>query len=57
MENLMVKLGKLCFAIKTIKSFLNKNNVKTTYFANLHSSLKYGFLFCGKSGNLTKIFQ
>jgi hypothetical protein len=57
MENLMVKFGKFGFAIKTIRSFLNKNIVKTMYFAYLHSSLKYGILFWGNSRNLTKIFQ
>jgi hypothetical protein len=57
MENLMVKLGKLCFAIKTIRSFLNKNIVKTMYFAYLHSSLKYGILLWGNSRKLTKIIQ
>jgi len=57
MENLMVKLGELCFAIKAIRSFLNKNIVKTMYFSNLHSPLKYGILFWGNSRKLTKIFQ
>ena len=32
-ENLIMKLSKLGFAIKTIKSFVNKNIVKTMYFA------------------------
>jgi len=57
MENLMVKLGKLCFANKTIRSFLNKNTVKTMYFAYLLSSLKYGILFWENSRKLTKIFH
>jgi hypothetical protein len=29
-EKLVIKLSKLCFAIKTIKSFVNKNIVKTS---------------------------
>jgi hypothetical protein len=44
---LIVKLSKHCFAIKTIKSFVNKNIIKIMYFAYLHSSWKYGVLFWG----------
>jgi hypothetical protein len=40
MGKLVIKLSKLCFAIKIIKSFVNKNIVKTMYFAYLHSSAK-----------------
>jgi len=54
-ENLIMKLSKLGFAIKTIKSFVNENIVKTMYFAYLHSSLKYGILIWGNSSNLKKI--
>ena len=50
-ENLIMKLSKLGFAIKTIKSFVNKNIVKTVYFAYLHSSLKYNVLIWGNSSN------
>ena len=53
-ENLIVKLSKLFFAIKTIRSFVNKNIVKTMCVACLHSSLKYGILFRGNTRNLKK---
>jgi hypothetical protein len=53
---LVIKLSKLCFAIRTIKSFVNKNIVKTMYFAYMHSSLKYGILFWGNVRDLKKIF-
>jgi Reverse transcriptase (RNA-dependent DNA polymerase). len=43
-ENLIVKLSKLCFAIKMIKLFVCKNIAKTMYFAYLNSSLKYVIL-------------
>jgi hypothetical protein len=36
MGKLVIKLSKLCIAIKTIKSFVNKNIVKTMYFAYMH---------------------
>jgi hypothetical protein len=54
-ENLIMTLSKLGFAIKTIKSFVNKNIVKTMHFAYLRSSLKYGILIWGNSSNLKKI--
>jgi hypothetical protein len=54
---LVIKLSKLCFAIKTMKSFVNKNMVKTIYFAYMHSSLKYGILFLGNVRNLKKVFK
>jgi len=54
MENLMVTLSKLRFAIKTIKSFVNKYTVQNMYFAYLQSSLKYKILFWGNSRNLKK---
>jgi hypothetical protein len=54
---LVIKLSKLCFTIKTIKCFVNRNIVKTMYFAYMHSSLKYGILFWGNVRNLKKIFK
>jgi hypothetical protein len=59
MEKLVIKLSKLCFAIKTIKSFINKIIVKTMYFAYMHSALKYsyGILFWGNARNLKKLLN
>jgi hypothetical protein len=54
-ENLVMKLSKLCFAVKTVTSFYYKNVVKTMYFSYLLSSLKYDILIKGNSSNLKKI--
>jgi hypothetical protein len=54
---LVIKLSKLCFAIKTMKSSVNKNIVKTMYFAYMDSSLNYGILFWGNVRNLKKVFK
>ena len=32
-ENLIIKLSKLCFALKTTKAFVSKNVLRTMYFA------------------------
>jgi hypothetical protein len=53
-EKLVIKLGMLCFAIKAIKSFANKNIVKTMYFAYMNSSSKYGIVFWGNVRYLKK---
>jgi hypothetical protein len=45
MKKLVIKLSQHCYVIKTMKSFVNKNIVKTMYFAYMHSFLKYGTLF------------
>jgi hypothetical protein len=48
---------KLCYAIKSIKSFANKNMVRTMYFVHMHSSLKYGILFWENVRNIQKVFK
>jgi len=55
-EILIVRLSKLFVAIKTIRSFVNKNIVKTMYFVYLHSSLKHDILFLGNTRNLKENF-
>jgi hypothetical protein len=54
-ENLITKLSKFCFAIKTIKSFANKNIVKPLYFAYLHSFQNMLF-YSGKTLQTLKNF-
>jgi hypothetical protein len=56
-KKLVIKLSQLCYAVKTIKSFVNKNLVKTMYFAYMHSFLKYGILFWRNAKNLRKVFK
>jgi hypothetical protein len=57
MEKLVVKLSKLCYAIKTITSFVSTNLVRTMYLAYMHSFLKYGISFWGNVRNLQKVFK
>jgi hypothetical protein len=56
-ENLIIKVSKLCFALKTTKAFVSKNVLRTMYFAYFHSLLRYGILFWGNSRNLKKVFK
>jgi len=57
MENLIIQLSNLCFAIKKTKSYVNKKSVKTMHFAYIHSFLKYGILFWENSRKLKKMFK
>ena len=50
-ENLLKKLSKLCFVIKTLRRSVNKNVLRTMYFAYFHLSLKYGMLVWGNLKN------
>jgi hypothetical protein len=56
-EKLVIKLSKLWFAVKTIKSYVSKYILKTMYFVYMHSCLKYGILFWGNVRNLKKVFK
>jgi len=46
-ENLLKKSSNVCFAIRTFRPSVNKNVLRTMYFAYFRSSLKYGILFWG----------
>jgi hypothetical protein len=56
-ENLIIKLSKLCFALKTTKAYVSKTVLRTMYFAYFHSLLRYGILFWGNFRNLKKVFK
>lgn len=43
------KLTKSCYAIYILKSNSNLDTLRTVYFANVHSHLKYGIIFWGNS--------
>ena len=56
-ENLLKKLSKLCFAIKTFRPSVNKNVLRNMYFQYFQSALKYGILFWGNLKNFKKNFK
>jgi hypothetical protein len=56
-ENFIITLSKLCFALKTTKVFVSKNVLRTMYFAYFYSLLKYVVLFWGNSRNMKKVFK
>ena len=57
---LSTKLSKTCYAIRTIKTFMTFNVLRTVYFSYFHSLLSYGIIFWGNlhlSANIFKIHK
>jgi hypothetical protein len=50
------KLNSACFAIRSLKVFLTINDLKTIYFAYVHSIITYGFAFWGNATNSKNVF-
>jgi hypothetical protein len=55
-NNLMKKLSKFCFVIKTLRPSVNKNVLRTIHFAYFCSPLTYGILFWGNLKDLKQTF-
>jgi hypothetical protein len=43
----LTKLNSVCFAIRILKSFLTIEDLRTVYFAYVHSVITYGLAFRG----------
>jgi hypothetical protein len=57
MVELTTKLNKTCFAIRTIKTFMSFNVLRTVYFSYFHTLLSYGIIFWGNSCLSANIFK
>lgn len=51
------KLSQICFAIYTLRSSVNIDILRISYFAYFNSLLSYGITFWGKSNHCSRIFQ
>ena len=56
-SDLTSKLNKACYAIRTIKSLLSLNVLKTIYFSYFHSLMSYSIIFWGNSHLSNNIFK
>jgi stalled ribosome rescue protein Dom34 len=54
--DLTSKLNKACYAIRTIKPFMNFNVLRTIYFSYFYSVMSYGIIFWGNSHHSVNIF-
>jgi len=54
----MIKLSRVCYAIRYVKHFMSQDTLRTIYFSCFHSILSYGIIFwvnSAYSSNISKI--
>jgi hypothetical protein len=51
----ITKLNSACFAIRILKSFLTIEDLRTVYFAYVHSVITYGLPFWGNAINANNV--
>jgi hypothetical protein len=54
---LIPRLNKACYAIRSIKPFMSLKVLRSTYFAYAHSIMSYGLIFWGNSTDSDDIFK
>lgn len=55
-ENLCLKINKICYSLRVISKYLNQSSVKVIYFANFESAIRYGIIFWGSNSSIQNIF-
>jgi hypothetical protein len=56
-EHLNSKLSAVCYIIRSIKSYMSINTLKTVYYSYFNSIINYGLPFWGNSPHSIKIFR
>jgi len=51
------RLNKSCYAIRSIKSFMSVDVLRSAYFLYVRSIISYGIIFCGNSSHSEEIFK
>jgi len=54
---LIPRLNKACYAIRTIKPFMSQKVLRSTYFLYAHSTMSNGLIFWGNSTDSDDIFK
>jgi hypothetical protein len=54
-ESLLPRLGKACYAIRSMKPYSDVAALKMIYHAYFHSLMRYGIVFWGNSSEAKKI--
>jgi len=54
-EEMIPNLIGTCYAVRSMVHISNINTLKTIYYADFHSVIKYGIIFWGNSSNSGKI--
>ena len=55
-ENLCKKLRTSCYALKFMSKHCSQEILKTLYYANFHSHLRYGIMNWGNSASVNRVF-
>jgi hypothetical protein len=56
-DQMMLKLGRACYAIRYVKHFMSLDTLRTIYFSYFHSILWYGIIFWGNFAYSLNIFK
>jgi hypothetical protein len=56
-EQILPKLGSVCYTIRTLYNLLNSEALHMVYFACFHSVITYGLNFWGNSTNIQRVFR
>ena len=56
-DDIIPKLNKECFAVRSIKPFMSLEAMRLIYFPYFHSVLSYGIIFWGNSVHSKYIFK
>lgn len=50
------KINSACYSIRMMSKYVSKNVLKTLYFANIESHIRYGIILYGNSRDINRIF-
>jgi hypothetical protein len=56
-ENLMVKLSRACYAIRSLRLFISHESLRMIYFSYLHTVMSHGIIFWGNTLYSNNIFK
>jgi hypothetical protein len=56
-DDIIPKLNKACFAVRSIKHFMSLEAMRLIYFSHFYSVLSYGIIFWGNSVHSTCLFR
>jgi hypothetical protein len=56
-SNIIRKINKACFAIRSVKPCMPLEAMNLIYFSHFHCVLSYGIIFCGNSVHNQYIFR
>jgi len=56
-DQMMIKLNRVCYAIMYVKHFMTHDTLRIIYFSYFHFVLSYGIIFWGNSAYSSNIFK